>query len=247
MLSSQNLELAGLRVDLGASGLSPGSDVDRLLDQLGQVIEAAAGLGAPLVCVEVGPLPEPPHTAKTRPAISADEAGLIIIPTFTAAPAPEFTDLDHIPTQLDPVFVAQVDGALAELGTIADRHSVIIAFRSELSSFAALQRILTGSRCQWFGIDLDPVAMLRDSTPLDELFSNIAPFIRHVRGRDALVGTNHRTKPAPIGKGATDWPHLLANLHAADYHGWITIDPTDLQDRAGAAEAGLKFISAIGT
>src|SRR5687767_7005380 len=60
LLSSQDQQLIGLRSDLGPKGLGPGADVDRALARLDAVMEAAAGLLAPLVCVELGPLPEPP-------------------------------------------------------------------------------------------------------------------------------------------------------------------------------------------
>src|SRR4051812_29873719 len=61
VLSAQDRQLVGLRVDLGAKGFGPGADVDRLLAQFDLVVQSAAGLAAPLVCVETGPLPEPPR------------------------------------------------------------------------------------------------------------------------------------------------------------------------------------------
>src|SRR4051812_7832519 len=59
MLSSRDQQLIGFRLDLGSKGFGPGADVDRELSRLTRVMEAAAGLGSPLVCVDVGPLPEP--------------------------------------------------------------------------------------------------------------------------------------------------------------------------------------------
>src|ERR1700733_8014842 len=58
VLSSQDRELVGFRADLGAKGFGPGGDVDQLLWQLQKILESAAGLAAPLLCVELGPLPE---------------------------------------------------------------------------------------------------------------------------------------------------------------------------------------------
>jgi len=71
----------------------------------------------------------------------------------------------------------------------------------------------------------------------------LGPLIRHVRARDALVGSDRRTRPAPIGRGSTDWPALLAAIDAAGYAGWFGIDPTELPDRAAAAAAGAKFLA----
>src|ERR1019366_9155650 len=243
VLSSQDRELVGFRVDLGAKGFGPGGDVDQLLWQLEKILESTAGLTAPLLCIELGPLPEPAKENKPRAKITTDQAGLILLPTFAAAPAPDVTDLNSVPSTVDPVFIAQVDGALAELGIFADRYNVTVAFRCELASFAALERALAAARCPWFGIDLDPVAILRDAWEMRELFSRMGPLVRHVRAHDALTGADRRTKPMVIGKGNVEWEQLFSDLEAADYHGWITVDPMELPDRLAAAGAGLKHLN----
>jgi sugar phosphate isomerase/epimerase len=135
----------------------------------------------------------------------------------------------------DAPFGSSVDGALHELGRRADRYGVVVAFGSELASFAAVGRALAAAACPWFGIDLDPVAMLRDAWPPDEIFSRLGNLIRHVRARDALLGADKRTKPATIGTGSVQWNELLAKFTDAAYSRWLTIDPTDLPQRAAAA------------
>jgi sugar phosphate isomerase/epimerase len=242
VLSSQDRELVGFRADLGAKGFGPGGDVDQLLWQLKKILETAAGLVAPLVCIELGPLPEPAKETKPNPKITQDQAGLILLPTFVAAPAPEVTELNSVPAKVDPVFIAQVDGALAELGTFADRCNVTVAFRCDLASFAALERALAVSRCPWFGIDLDPVAILRDAWEMQEIFSRLGSLVRHVRARDAITGADRRTKPMAIGKGDVPWNQLFSDLDSADFHGWMTVDPMELPDRLAAAGAGLKYL-----
>src|SRR5262245_3353478 len=49
VLSSQAQQLVGLRYDVGPKGIGPGADIDRELSTLQGVMEAAKGLGAPLV------------------------------------------------------------------------------------------------------------------------------------------------------------------------------------------------------
>lgn len=245
LLSAQDIQLVGLSADLGGKGLGPGADVDRLLAQLDRLLEAAKGMLAPLVCVDVGPLPAPPRQERPKPKVTPEMAGLLILPTssaLSAIPAPESTNLHEIPTAVDPTFVSQVDAAMMDLGQRADRYGVTVAFRSDLASFAALERALRSADCPWFGIDLDPVALLRDGSDGDEFFSHFGPLVRHVRGRDASAGPDRRTKPAAIGRGDTDWPQLLAKLDDAGYHGWITVDPFELPDRTVAAAAGRERI-----
>ncbi|MEA2733954.1 MAG: hypothetical protein QOE14_405 [Humisphaera sp.] len=245
MLSGNDQQLVGVRVDVGNKGFGPGADIDRLLAQFDKVMDAAKGLGAPLLCVELGPLPEPVATAKPKPRVDPAQAGLIIIPTMNdASQTPQ--DSRPVPGP-DPKLIANVDAALMEICSRADRTGVTVALRSELSSFAALERAMISARCPWFGVDLDPVAILRDAWTSDEIFSQFGSLIRHVRARDAVAGSDRRTRPAVIGQGSTDWSELLANLDSAGYRGWLTIDPLELSDRTAGAIAGAAHLNDAAT
>jgi sugar phosphate isomerase/epimerase len=244
VLSAQDQQLVGLRWETGPKGFGPGADVDQALTRLDRVMEAAAGLVSPLVLVDLGPLPEPPPTPRPVPKITPEQAGLILLPTaadVAAARQPEPPTSTH--RSVDPSFVSQVGGALTELGRRADRYGVTIAFRSELASFSAVECILQTVNCPWFGVDLDPVAVLRDEWDLDEVFSRLGSFFRHVRARDAVRGADRRTKPAVVGQGSVNWTQLLSNLEGAGYGGWITVDPTELPDRLAAAAVARRHIS----
>ncbi len=243
VLAGQNQELVGLRVDAGPKGFGPGADVDRMLGGLDLVMEAAKALAAPLICMDLGPLPEPPKVAKPKPKVTAKQAGLILLPE-SFEPATE--DVDDASPPADPAFVAQVDAALADAAARADRYGVMLALRSDLSSFAALDEVLRRVRCPWFGVDFDPAAALVDAWPMDEIFSRLGASIRHVRARDALKGTNRgRTKPAMVGQGDISWGELLANLDGAGYAGWISIDPVELTDRMAAAAQAMKYLASL--
>jgi hypothetical protein len=240
VLSAQDRQLVGFRVDVGVKGFGPGADVDRLLSQFDKVLEASAAMSSPLVCVDLGPLPPAPAAAKVKPKVTPEQAGLILLPTFSA-PEPDAPP-PAPPTPAEIAFASQVDSALVELGALADRYRVTLALHSDLSSFASLERALAAVRCPWFGVNLDPVSLLRDEWAMDEVFSRLGPSIRHVRGREAVAGADKRTKPASIGRGDTKWDHLLDNLKHLDYRGWISLDPTELADRRSAAVAGLKYL-----
>ena len=241
VLGAAGIKLVGLRADLGSKGFGLAADIDRILSRLDAVLESAVGLGAEITCIDLGPLPTPAIEVKPRPNVNADLAGLIIVPTLTQEPAPMPTEPPP-----DPALVSQVDAAMFELGRRADRYNAMTAFSSSLAGFAALDRALSSARCPWFGVDLDPIATLRDSWPLDEIMSRLGNLIRHVRGRDAVAGAEGRTKPAVIARGDVKWRELLNALNGAGYSGWVTVDPLELQDRRGAAVAGLKQLKAYG-
>jgi sugar phosphate isomerase/epimerase len=242
VLLAQEEQIVGLRADLGPAGFGPGADIDRAIAQLDKAMETAAGLGSPLVCVDLGPLPSAPNVAGERPAITPLQAGLILLPQTSSKPAEPPPPSEPPP---DPAFVDRVNSAMVELGHHADRYSVMMAFRTELASFASLEEALRRAACPWFGVDLDPVALLRDEWEPDEFFSRLGPLVRHVRARDAVGGAGHRTKPAIVGQGSVPWESLLTSLDAAGYQGWITLDPVDVPDRARAAVAGLKYLRSL--
>jgi sugar phosphate isomerase/epimerase len=245
VLSAQDQQLVALQFDVGPKGLGADADVDQILARVDNVLEAARELGALCVCTDLGPLPPPEQQPRPKPAVSKDELGLILLPPsageIEGAAAPEPTPL----TARDRAFMSDVDTAMAELCARVERYSMTLACRTSLASFASLERTLAATRCPWLGVDLDPVAILRDEQDIDEIFSNVGGLIRHVRARDATKGADRRTVPSVIGRGSTDWRQLLSHLDSAGYHGWITIDSMELQDRAGAAVAGLKALKAI--
>lgn len=242
VLSAQEEQVVGLRADLGPAGFGPGADIDRAIAQLDKAMETAAGLGSPLVCVDLGPLPSPPSVAGERPAITPLQAGLILLPENAAKTAKPPGPAEPPP---DPAYVDMVNSALIELGHHADRYSVILALRSELASLASLDEALRRAACPWFGVDFDPVALLRDEWEPDEFFSRLGPLVRHVRARDAVGGAGRRTKAAIVGQGSVPWESLLSSLDSAGYQGWITIDPVDVPDRGRAAIAGLKYLRSL--
>src|SRR3954470_19660589 len=245
VVATQAQALVGLQADLGPKGLGPGADLDRLLAQLDVTLQTAVDLGAGMLCLDLGALPAPAEVSKPKPVVTPEQAGLIILPSSADAantPAPAAEPTAPPP---DPAFVGQVDTALAALGEIADRYRTTVAFHSSLAGFAAIERAVLAARCPWFGIDLDPVAILRDRWPSDEIFSRLGGLIRHVRARDAVLGADRRTKPIDIGRGNVNCPELFASLDGAGYAVWLTVDPADLPDRRRAAESGLARLRAV--
>jgi sugar phosphate isomerase/epimerase len=237
VLSSHDQQLIALQANLEGKGFAPSTDIERMIARVDRAMEAAAGMGTPLVCVDLGPLPEPARKATPRPKVDIRQAGAIIIPTAAEIAAAQLQPVEEIPP--DTAFEASVDAAMAELGRRADRYSATVAFHSDLSSFAALERAIRKAACPWFGVTLDPVAILRDRWGTDEVFDHLGGDIRLVRARDAAAGHDRRTKAAALGQGDVDWSQLLALLHEADYNGWLVIDPLELPDRLSAARTAI--------
>jgi sugar phosphate isomerase/epimerase len=238
LLANQSQRLVGLRMELGPQGLMSGADIDHLLDQVDQAMHITRSLAAELLCIDLGRLPAAVESVpKPQKYISPVEAGLILIPQPVVVEEPPPAESP----KSDPA-AAQFDAALSELGSRADRYSTTVAFRSDLASLASLEQALQRVRCPWFAIDLDPVSILQEGRPIDEIFSRLGPWIRHIRCRDGIKGSGNRTQTAPLGRGDTDWNQLLHALDEMDYRGWLTVDPVGLPSSEAAAIAALQFL-----
>jgi len=240
-LAVQDQHLIGLHIDTAGAGLADEAMVDRVLARLDRAMETAAGLGCRLLCADIGPLPPAPPVLAPRPQIAPHHTGSLILPQ--AAPSPPAPPPELSPA--DRAAWSRVDAAMRELGDRADRYGVTVAIRSELAAQAAVERALDGADCPWFGIDLDPLSLLRDGWDLDEALSRLGPLVRHVRVRDARLGHAYHVQLTAVGEGEVPWPALLAGLDAGGYHGWYTVDPAGLPDRVSAAVAALKQLRAM--
>jgi sugar phosphate isomerase/epimerase len=225
-IASADLKLVGIERNLGPAGLSPNADVDREIAALDAAMRATADLGAAMVCCDLGPLPPPPvDPAPIKPKVTQEQAGLILIPDFAGEKKNAPLQTDRPPhLQRDPDFESTIRSALTDLGRRADRYGVTVVFRSSLASLASLHAAIASAACPWFGIDLDPLALLADEQDRDAILSRIASVIRHARARDGVRGAGNRVQPTEIGKGQVDFTRLRADLDAAGYDGFVSLD-----------------------
>lgn len=241
-------------------GLRAGADVDKILFHLDRSLRTAADLtaltGEPCVlCVDAGELPvlataEPPKAKPVDPLL----LGALVLPSpaETARLAgPATTPRPAVPSPADPAFEANVATVFGEAGNLADKYGVPLAWRSELGTLADLQAAITRAACPLFGVDLDPVAALRDGWDVSTMLERFAGGggmggVLHVRLRDALRGGGGRTQPAAVGEGHAGVRELLSALRDAAFAGPVVVDPTELPHRESAARQAAGVVRAAG-
>ncbi|MDG2389449.1 MAG: sugar phosphate isomerase/epimerase [Planctomycetaceae bacterium] len=101
-----------------------------------------------------------------------------------------------------------------------------------------LQAVTEGS----LGINFDPLSVMAAEGDLMNLFREFHVDVKHVRARDGIRNIDDEIEESPLGMGGVDWPQFLALLHEADYQGWIVIDRTSGEDRAGDLSVGLSYL-----
>lgn len=240
---SAAVPIVALQCELGARALARSAETDRALARARVAIETAAGLGAGMVCVDLGSLPAAPPPPASRTAVSDAMAGLILLPT--PAETKQFAERPSATEQAGPAdeaFVSRTRAVMDELARAADRTGVRVAFGSTLASPHSLAAAVRAIDTPLFGIDFDPAAMIASGMSMEAAFDLMGSRISHVRARDAVAGEGHRSKPAIVGSGDVNWREMMTLLAEADYGGAITLSPIDLPDPAGAAISGLAML-----
>ena len=257
VLSSAEQRPVAVRADLTGRGLLAGADVTRALSSAESAMDAArklagpgvTGSAVPVVCIDLGPLPNPPRpptdpsAPPPAPATGrvSDPFGLLVMPTaadVARLAGPRAAEL----APPDPADADALASALPELAARADRHGVTLALSATLAPLAALEHALKVADAPPLAVNLDPAALQSDALSPEAFFDRLGPLVRHVRARDAARGTAGRSRPAPVGTGDVDWPELLALLRDADYRGAVTLDPADLPAPRRAAASGLAVL-----
>ena len=243
ILAGHDLGLLSLRMQLPPEGLINDAFHDRLLWSFEKAIAAAVGLSAGVLCIDMGRLPVFAEPRPAKKPIAAQQAGSIILPGQEFL-APDPTEPSNPSDRADPAEWHAIDSLLREIGQQADRTGTIVAWSTELSSFVSLKRAIESAACSWFGVDLDPVSILRDHWQLPRIIASVGPLVRHLRARDGIKGSPGRTQPAPLGQGTTNWRELLALLDEGGYSGAAIVDTVDLPDRVEQARRAITLFAA---
>lgn len=239
LLSGHEQTLASLRARVPGASLC--GDLDRVLWQVQRCLIAAANLGAACLCLDVGALPPSRPAAARRQAITPRQAGLILLPGDMDLPVPQEPPASAEELAQWP----DVEQAMIEIARLADRYGQRVALSSELSSIESLGQAQAAARCPLLGIELDPVAVLRDRWDMGKTLGELGEAVLQVRGHDALKGAGGRTQTVPIGRGSVEWDQLLYLLDEGGFKGWLTVDPLELPDRAVQAQRAAEYFTAL--
>ena len=74
---------------------------------------------------------------------------------------------------------------------------------------------------------------------------SLRELVAHVIVRDAIRDGDGGGTEVAVGRGEVPWDELLFLLQESDYPGWLTVDRTQGQDRAGDAGRTLKYLQSI--
>jgi len=153
--------------------------------------------------------------------------------------------LGGLPQDADEAGRRLMLSVLDDLARHANRVGVTLALGAGRESAARLAELLNSVKSGPIGVNFDPataVAAGQDPAAMLRSFSNL---VAHVMVRDAVHLADGAGDEVPVGRGEVPWNEMLALLHEMDYRGWLTVDRTQGEDRAGDAERAIQFLQSI--
>lgn len=151
-----------------------------------------------------------------------------------------------IPEVGDPARKSFLD-TLAQVGDLAQRAGVVVAFETGQESAALLRRTLDDLKCPALKVNFDPANMLLyDKDDPLAVLDLLAPDIRSVHLKDANRPTTKGEwgSEVPLGRGQTDTAAFVKGLKRVGYRGPLCIEREvgTQAERFADIEHGVRFL-----
>jgi sugar phosphate isomerase/epimerase len=153
--------------------------------------------------------------------------------------------LGGLPDESDAAGQSLLKDVLDDLARHGNHVGVTLAIGSGRESPARFLEMLKSVTTGPIGVNFDPAATVMSGTSPSEAFGVLREFVAHVLVRDAIWGADGEGNEVPVGRGEVPWDELLFLLQESDFAGWLTVDRTQGQDRAGDAGRALQYLQTI--
>jgi sugar phosphate isomerase/epimerase len=78
-----------------------------------------------------------------------------------------------------------------------------------------------------------------------QAFRALHPWVIHVTARDAIRDVDAGGVETALGRGEVDWVEFLPLLDEIEYAGWVTVNRTQGEDRAGDVARGVEYLKNV--
>jgi sugar phosphate isomerase/epimerase len=153
--------------------------------------------------------------------------------------------LGGLPDKEDATGLGLLQTVLNDLARHGNRVGVTLAIGQGREPVERLLEVLRSVSEGPIGINFDPAAAMMSETAPTEALQAMNKLITHVMVRDATRDMDGNGSEVPVGRGEVPWVEVLALLQEMDYRGWLTVDRTQGEDRAGDAGRAVQFLKSV--
>ena len=149
-----------------------------------------------------------------------------------------------IPDSGSPAYGVLSD-VLNDLSRFGNHVGATLGLTSGGLSSQAVAQLLTAVTTGPIAIDFDPLlSVLSGHSPAEDL-RVLQPFVQHIRVRDAVRRVDDSVQEVAVGRGEVEWDELLALIDETSYSGWLCVERSQGDDRAGDSERAIAFLRSI--
>jgi sugar phosphate isomerase/epimerase len=134
---------------------------------------------------------------------------------------------------------------LNDLSRHGNHVGVSLALAPGGESSSAWLDLLAGVKTGPIGIDFDPCSVVCAGRNVNTVFRDLHALVTHVQARDGVRDLDGTGAEEAVGRGQVDWIELVALLHEAGYHGWLTAIRNQGSDRRGDVARAIDVLRNI--
>ena len=132
---------------------------------------------------------------------------------------------------------------LGELGGFGQHVGAALAAKTGSESSTDLGRLLNALPEGTLAVALDPANLLINGHAPLEAAEQLGAHVVHVHARDGVHDlAQGRGVEVPLGRGAVDFPALVATLEQYDYHGYFSLERSAGEDPVYELGQGVKYL-----
>jgi sugar phosphate isomerase/epimerase len=134
---------------------------------------------------------------------------------------------------------------LSDLARHGNQVGATLAITPSHDSPQALSELIASVKSGPLGIDFDPAVFVMSGHNPAEALRTLHSLALHVTARDAIRDIDAGGLETALGRGEVEWVELLPLLDEINYTGWVTVNRTHGDDRAGDAARAIQYLKSV--
>lgn len=134
---------------------------------------------------------------------------------------------------------------LSDLARYGNQVGATLAITPSHDSPEALRDLIVSIKTGPLGIDFDPAVFVMSGHNPAEAFRLLHSYVVHFTARDAIRDIDAGGLETALGRGEVEWIELLPLLDEVGYSGWVTVNRTQGDDRAGDAARAIQYLKNV--
>ena len=147
-----------------------------------------------------------------------------------------------VPADKDSKSYRLLQHVLGDLAQHGNQVGATLAITPTHETPQALAELIDSVKSGPLGIDFDTAVWVMSGNDPGKALRTLHASTVHLTARDAIRDIDAGGIEVAVGRGEVEWISLLPFLDEIDYSGWVTVNRTQGDDRAGDAARAVQYL-----